>query len=316
MSRWMIEKNGTGVEKSGTGIEKSGTGIEKSGTGIEKSGTGIEKSGTGIRKGLLAFSICALGFVSQVQATESRPEGFMQVTVDQGQVSVMWNIDGSTFVGVGSQNGTFTQVSLFEMSIDRNQSAVDVAGGGTGKKVAGGGTGKKVAGGGTGKKVAGGGTGKKVAGGGTGKKVAGGGTGKQVAGGGTGKQVAGGGTGKQVAGGGTGKQVAGGGTGKQVAGGGTGKKVAGGGTGIQVAGGGTGAEDITITLPAGTGLEMEVSLGCHSASVSVLDSTYAEVISFENVKVMGNTGLCGSVSDNGSSFRGNRSEDGPFRRGK
>ena len=47
MSRWTIEKSGTGIEKSGTGIEKSGTGIEKSGTGIEKSGTGIEKSGTG-----------------------------------------------------------------------------------------------------------------------------------------------------------------------------------------------------------------------------------------------------------------------------
>ena len=44
MSRWMIEKSGTGIEKAGTGIEKAGTGIEKSGTGIEKSGTGIEKS--------------------------------------------------------------------------------------------------------------------------------------------------------------------------------------------------------------------------------------------------------------------------------
>ena len=50
MSRWIIEKDGTGIEKSGTGIEKAGTGIEKSGTGIEKSGTGIEKAGTGIEK--------------------------------------------------------------------------------------------------------------------------------------------------------------------------------------------------------------------------------------------------------------------------
>ncbi|MDH3789243.1 MAG: hypothetical protein OES53_11845, partial [Xanthomonadales bacterium] len=57
MSRWMIEKSGTGIEKAGTGIEKSGTGIEKSGTGIEKSGTGIEKSGTGIRHGLLACTL-------------------------------------------------------------------------------------------------------------------------------------------------------------------------------------------------------------------------------------------------------------------
>ena len=295
MSRWTIEKDGTGIEKSGTGIEKSGTGIEKSGTGIEKSGTGIEKSGTGISKALLAFSIVAMSCVSVVNASELRPEGVMQVTVDQGQVSVMWNIDGSTFVGVGSQTGTFSQVSLFEMSIGKNPNAVDVAGGGTGKAVAGGGTGKN------------------VAGGGTGKQVAGGGTGKQVAGGGTGKQVAGGGTGKQVAGGGTGKQVAGGGTGKAVAGGGTGKAVAGGGTGKDVAGGGTGRESITITLPSDTGLEMEVTLGCQSASVSVLDANYAEVIAFNDVRVMGNTGLCGSNSDSASGF-GEASFKGPSRR--
>ena len=48
MSRWMIEKDGTGIEKSGTGIEKSGTGIEKSGTGIEKSGTGVRRACSGI----------------------------------------------------------------------------------------------------------------------------------------------------------------------------------------------------------------------------------------------------------------------------
>jgi len=261
------------IEKSGTGIEKSGTGIEKSGTGIEKSGTGIEKSGTGIRKGFLAFSIVALSCVSQVNASELRPEGVIQVTVDQGQVSVMWNIDGSTFVGVGSQNGTFSQVSLFEMSIDRNPNAIDVAGGGTGIN------------------------------------VAGGGTGIEVAGGGTGIEVAGGGTGIEVAGGGTGIEVAGGGTGIEVAGGGTGIEVAGGGTGIEVAGGGTGLERITITLPSGTGLEMEVSLGCQTASVSVFDANYTEVISFNNVRVMGDTGLCGSSSSfapsfGGSSFKG------------
>ncbi len=309
MSRWMIEKSGTGIEKSGTGIEKSGTGIEKSGTGIEKSGTGIEKSGTGIRKGFLAFSIVALSCVSQVNASELRPEGVIQVTVDQGQVSVMWNIDGSTFVGVGSQNGTFSQVSLFEMSIDRNPNAIDVAGGGTGIEVAGGGTGIEVAGGGTGIEVAGGGTGIEVAGGGTGIEVSFGSTSIEVAGGGTGIEVAGGGTGIEVAGGGTGIEVAGGGTGIEVAGGGTGIEVAGGGTGIEVAGGGTGLERITITLPSGTGLEMEVSLGCQTASVSVLDANYTEVISFNNVRVMGDTGLCGSSSSfapsfGGSSFKG------------
>ncbi|NOR19498.1 MAG: hypothetical protein GQ538_05360, partial [Xanthomonadales bacterium] len=106
-----------------------------------------------------------------------------------------------------------------------------------------------------------------------------------------------------VAGGGTGKDVAGGGTGKDVAGGGTGKDVAGGGTGntIQVAGGGTGFDSVFITLPAGTGLEMEVSLGCQSASVSIFDGNYTEVVAFDNVSVMGNTGLC---ANSGSSYGG------------
>ncbi len=157
MTRWTIEKSGTGIEKSGTGIEKSGTGIEKSGTGIEKSGTGIEKSGTGIRKGFLACSLAALAFTTQTNAAEIRPEGFMQVAVDQGQVSVMWNIDGNTFVGKGSQNGTFSQVSLFEISINNNSSNIDIAGGGTGIDIAGGGTGIDIAGGGTGIDIAGGG---------------------------------------------------------------------------------------------------------------------------------------------------------------
>ena len=67
MSRWMIEKSGTGIEKSGTGIEKSGTGIEKSGTGIEKSGTGIEKSGTGIRRVAMAMACSAVVFAGGIQ---------------------------------------------------------------------------------------------------------------------------------------------------------------------------------------------------------------------------------------------------------
>jgi hypothetical protein len=73
MSRWIIEKDGTGIEKSGTGIEKSGTGIEKAGTGIEKSGTGIEKSGTGIRHGLLACSLAALVSAGNVSAGQVDP---------------------------------------------------------------------------------------------------------------------------------------------------------------------------------------------------------------------------------------------------
>ena len=90
MTRWMIEKSGTGIEKSGTGIEKSGTGIEKSGTGIEKSGTGIEKSGTGIRKSLLALSLASLAFSAQINANEMRPEGTLSVAVQNNSVLVSW----------------------------------------------------------------------------------------------------------------------------------------------------------------------------------------------------------------------------------
>jgi hypothetical protein len=97
-----------------------------------------------------------------------------------------------------------------------------------------------------------------------------------------------------VTGGGTGIEVTGGGTGIEVTGGGTGIEVTGGGTGIEVTGGGTGAERIAITLPSYTGLEMEVTLSCHSASVTILDSNFTEITTFNNVQVIGDTGLCES----------------------
>ncbi|MFV1977331.1 MAG: hypothetical protein ACC651_16430, partial [Candidatus Scalindua sp.] len=77
-------------------------------------------------------------------------------------------------------------------------------------------------------------------------------------------------------------------------------QIAGGGTGttIQIAGGGTGNENLVVTLPNGTGLEIEVALGCSTATVSVLDSAdYSEIIAFNNVKVVGDTGLCQSNGD-------------------
>lgn len=37
---------------------------------------------------------------------------------------------------------------------------------------------------------------------------------------------------------------------------------------------------------------MEITLGCQSASVSVLDSNYVEVVYYDNIKVVGDTGLC------------------------
>jgi hypothetical protein len=83
--------------------------------------------------------------------------------------------------------------------------------------------------------------------------------------------------------------VTGGGTGSSV-------QVTGGGTGssILVTGGGTGSEAISITLPTGTGMSMEVSLGCDSAIVSIVDEYSAPIVTFENVQVVGSTGLCES----------------------
>jgi Ca2+-binding RTX toxin-like protein len=170
-------------------IEKSGTGIEKSGTGIEKSGTGIEKSGTGIRKGLLAFSLAAIALTSNLSASEIAPEGVMQVYVVNGQVTVSWYFEGALFTGTAHQQNTFASVGVTNQTL--------VVGGGTGAEVVGGGTGKEVVGGGTGKEVVGGGTGSEVVGGGTGSEVVGGGTGSEVVGGGTGMLVVGGGTGSE-----------------------------------------------------------------------------------------------------------------------
>ena len=188
MSRWTIEK-------SGTGIEKSGTGIEKSGTGIEKSGTGIEKSGTGIRKGLLALSIAALAFSTQVGAAKIAPEGAMQVFAENGQLMISWYFEGSLYTGAAHQQGTYARTSVSNQTL--------VVGGGTGT---------------------------------------------------------------------AGIQVVGGGT----------------GTAGLIIGQGTDNESIVL----GTNMQFELILSCNSAQVFVLDSNNVEVVMFDNVQVMGNTGLC------------------------
>jgi len=252
MSRWMIEKAGTGIEKSGSGIEKSGTGIERSGTGIERSGTGIdssfwtiEKAGTGIRRAVLALSLSAIAFMANVQAASVSPAGTLQVVVQDNTIAVSWVIGNSIFSGISSLNGSFANMALTEIAVRRVRSEVAIAGAGTGV---------------------------------------------------------------QVAGAGTGVQVAGAGTGVQVAGAGTGVQVAGAGTGTEIAGAGTGSNPITITLPQGTGMAMEVSLACGYASVSVVDSDSIEIVSFENVRVIGSDD-CGDgfgsafKSDPGSDFR-------------
>jgi hypothetical protein len=46
---------------------------------------------------------------------------------------------------------------------------------------------------------------------------------------------------------------------------------------------------------------MEITLGCQTASVSVIDANNVEVVSFENINVVGDTGLCQS-GNSGSGF--------------
>jgi hypothetical protein len=42
---------------------------------------------------------------------------------------------------------------------------------------------------------------------------------------------------------------------------------------------------------------MNIALGCGSATVTVLDANFAPVAMFNNVNVIGDTGLCGGASD-------------------
>jgi hypothetical protein len=280
MSRWTIEKSGTGIEKAGTGIEKSGTGIEKSGTGIEKSGTGIEKSGTGIQRGLFACTLAVLACAGNIQAANVDPAGSLQVVVHENNIAVSWIIGNSVFSGVSTLSGSYANLMLTEVALSSPASGAEVTGTGTGANT-------QVTGTGTGANT-------QVTGTGTGSNT-------QVTGTGTGSntQVTGTGTGfnTQVTGTGTGSNT-------QVTGTGTGST-------ILVTGTGTGAEAITITLPNGTGMNMEVSLGCDSAAVSVLDDLSATVVAFTNVPVIGDSGFCGnsSVGGFGADFRANPGRD-------
>jgi len=259
MSRWTIEKDGTGIEKSGTGIEKSGTGIEKSGTGIEKSGTGIEKSGTGIRRSALACSLAALVLAGSVHAGNVEPAGSLQLVVQNNKVAVSWIIGESVFSGISSLSGSYANLMLTEVALGSQFSGLDVTGNGTGTLVTGNGTGNSI-------KVTGNGTGSSI-------QVTGNGTGASV-------KVTGNGTGSSI-------RVTGNGTGSSV-------RVTGNGTGssIRVTGNGTGADAITITLPNGTGMAMEVSVNCGFAQVTVSDFNSAPIVAFSNVPVIGGSGFC------------------------
>ena len=269
MSRWTIEKSGTGIEKSGTGIEKSGTGIERAGTGIKNAGFGIEKSGTGIRRGFLAFSLATVLGVGSIEAAPVDPAGTLTIIVQNEVVTASWMIDDSVFSGVSLLSGTYASLMLTEVSLGVVNPGLDVTGNGTGSS-------KHVTGNGTGSST-------KVTGNGTGSSV-------QVTGNGTGSSV-------QVTGNGTGSdtQVTGNGTGSNVlvTGNGTGSSVlvTGNGTGssILVTGNGTGAN--AITLPNGTGISMEVSIGCGEADVTIVGDDFIPIAEFKGVQVSGSS-LC------------------------
>jgi hypothetical protein len=83
-----------------------------------------------------------------------------------------------------------------------------------------------------------------------------------------------------------------------------------------VTGTGTGTEALRITLPNGTGMNMEVRLGCGTAGVSVIDDLSATVVEFNNVPVIGKTGFCRYDNSRGfgAEFRADPGRD--FRSGK
>jgi hypothetical protein len=266
MSRWKIEKNGTGIEKSGTGIAKSGT-------GIEKSGTGIEKSGTGIRRSLITCTLATLFFAASIHADSNYdPAGSLQIVVNNDRIAVSWIIGDSVFSGVTTLNGSFANVMLTEVALNTSESKVEITGNGTGSST-------KITGNGTGSST-------KITGNGTGSST-------NITGNGTGSStdITGNGTGSStdITGNGTGSSadITGNGTGSNV-------NITGNGTGstILITGNGTGADAISVTLPNGTGMNMEVSLACNTAGVSVVDSYSIPVVEFSNVPIIGNSGLC------------------------
>jgi hypothetical protein len=256
---------------------------------IEKDGTGIEKSGTGIRKGLLTCFMAVFLFAGNLNAGNVNPAGSLQLVVQNNKVAVSWIIGDSIFSGISSLDGSFASLMLTEISLSTSISGLNVTGNGTGSSI-------EVTGNGTGSSI-------EVTGNGTGSstEVTGNGTGSstEVTGNGTGASalVTGNGTGVSI-------DVTGNGTGSstQVTGNGTGASadVTGNGTGsaIQVTGNGSGADAITITLPEGTGMAMEVFLSCGSATVAVIDSNSVEVVAFNKVEVIGDKQLCGHFAAN------------------
>ncbi len=148
---------------------------------IEKSGTGIEKSGTGLRRAFLSCALTAITFSASANPTDVAPEGLLQIAANGDSLKVSWIFDNSVFSGVAELNGSFASVVLTEISLARNTiSSQETVGSGTGKETVGSGTGKETVGNGTGIETVGSGTGVDTVGSGTGSDTVGSGTGSDA----------------------------------------------------------------------------------------------------------------------------------------
>ena len=265
----------------------------------------------------MSCALAAITFSASAGNAGFAPEGLLQVAANGNTVKVSWIFDNSVFSGVAEQYGSIANLALTEVALySDNLASLDTVGNGTGSKTdtVGNGTGSKTdtVGNGTGSKTetVGNGTGSstETVGNGTGSstETVGNGNGSRTdtVGNGTGSNTdtVGNGTGSSTdtVGNGTGSNTdtVGNGTGSNTdtVGNGTGSNSDGafrsGSTVVLTVGNGTGAEAIAITLPGDGGMHMEVALTCKTATVYVLDSEGYEVVSFDNVAVAGNTGLC------------------------
>jgi hypothetical protein len=78
-----------------------------------------------------------------------------------------------------------------------------------------------------------------------------------------------------------------------------------------VTGTGNGSEALTITLPGGTGLNMDVSIDCETAVVSINDELAIPVVEFTNVPIIGESINCGgaNIDGFGAAFKANPGRD-------
>ena len=245
--------------------------IEKDGTGIERSGTGIEKSGTGIEKSGTGIEKSGTGIRRELLACS------MAAVVFAGNLHA-GNIDPAGSLQLVVQNIRIAVSWIIGDSVFSGIASLEGSYANlmlTEVALSATSSDLDVTGNGTGSNI-------QVTGNGTGSKI-------QVTGNGTGSKI-------QVTRNGTGSKI-------QVTGNGTGSK-------IQVTGNGTGMDAITITLPEGTGLAMEVSLGRGFANVAVIDANSVQVVAFDRVPVIGGSDYWSNGF--GSEYRYNLGTKIPF----